>query len=134
MIKSQYSCDYDVRVFTGLENLLIDDKLNAVVLGEENIDIKTKVEELDVEILELENQLVSLEKKKKSLDWDEVYSEEGITPSKEFNEVKQLESDTTERDEDVKIFYSHCAQRLKNLTKPQLTPPTYNRNDFRNDI
>ncbi|QJX60377.1 ATP-binding cassette domain-containing protein [Niallia circulans] len=42
MLEKQFTDEFDVRLFTGFENVVVDTKLNAVVLGEENIDAKKK--------------------------------------------------------------------------------------------
>lgn len=62
MINSQFSEEYDVFVFSGFNNVLGDRKLNAVVLGEENINAKNEIDSIEAEIDTVNTQIEVLEK------------------------------------------------------------------------
>ena len=119
--------EYDVHVFQGFESVISQEKtLNAVVLGEENVEISKKLEKQKKLIEEKENEIDAIRKSvQKPLDNKEQnYWTRKIFAEKEWNtENKHIEK-----------FYSQAASSIKNRSDPQITSANYTKNHFKQDI
>lgn len=61
VMKEQFSDNYDVRVFQGFSSVIGENKqLNAVILGEENIEIQSKIEISETQIKHLQTEKIKL--------------------------------------------------------------------------
>lgn len=134
MIVNQFSDKYDVRIFTGFENVVTDKKLNAIVLGEENIVAKEKLEDLDNKLNNLITEKNELEKQIKSLDWKEEYEEEGIQKHSLVESKEKISNIYKNKKNEIDKFNTDKARELRDYQSPQITKTTYNRNDFIKDI
>lgn len=93
LIRDQYQSEFDIRIFTGFESILTDSKLNAVVLGTENAEIKRKLDGIESDLEKLNVKLEPLESEYKSLTWMPEYEEDGIIISellKKNNDAKKI--------------------------------------------
>lgn len=121
------SSDYDVSAFQGFSNVIDENKrLNAVVLGEMNgaisRQIKDKKDEMQVKYSELEAIKKTLQKPEDdtiSSFWTKKYKAE-----EEYKAVKKK----------IDNFYSQSASLIKNLDKPRVAQPSYNKRNFQDDI
>ena len=126
LVKEQLD-DYDVCVFQGFDSLMADNnRLNAVSLGERNSAIAKNIIEIEkrVEILNNEKRLIienitELDDKQKSNLWTEEH-----TVEQEYNKLKNA----------IDVFYTESARAIKNLSEPQIAPPSYDKNNFKKDI
>ncbi|WP_214770266.1 AAA family ATPase [Exiguobacterium sp. s39] len=134
MILSQLSDNYDVRIFTGFNNLVVDKKLNAIVLGEENINAKKLFNNVEEKILKFEEDKLLLNNELKSLEWKYLYLEEGIEKHLLYKQREDILSKYNEQRNLLDSFYSDKARELKTKNNPQITKPNYIRNHFINDI
>lgn len=58
-IKEQYSDDYDIRIFDGWRGIIKQNNyLDAIALGEINVDKQTKIDEIDNKIKEIEKEII----------------------------------------------------------------------------
>lgn len=134
LIHNQYQTEYDIRIFTGLESILIDSKLNAVVLGKENAEIKRKLTEIESKIEELNDEVEPLKSEYKSLVWKSEYEEDGIIKNELFEKNIIAKKNHQQKVNEINGFYQYMARKLKEMNNPQITVPSYNRNHFIKDI
>lgn len=122
LLKEQGKVNYNVRVFQGFENMIGENnRLNAVILGEENNEIAQEIENMKKDI------------KKKEEEIDKIDSE--IKEPKDNSEnlwkkVEEIEKNLKQKDVQIQNFYSISAAEIKNMTNPQISKTTYNKNDF----
>lgn len=134
MITNQFSKDYDVHIFTGFNNLVKDEKLNAIVLGEENINVKKDLNPIKTKLIQLETTIKKKEIELKSLEWQESYLEEGIEKHKLYINKEKALSNYEKQKNEIDKFHIKKAQELKKHKKPRITKISYDKNDFLNDI
>lgn len=134
IILDQFQHEYDVRIFTGFDNILVDKKLNAVVLGEENIEKKKEIENLDEEISSFIEQKTALLHELCTLDWKPEYEEKGILKNGLFVKTIDTKENCESKNRELDKFYQEIARKLKQQTNPQITKTTYYKSDFINDI
>lgn len=134
LIHNQYQTEYDIRIFTGLESILIDSKLNAVVLGKENAEIKRKLTEIESKIEKLNDEVEPLKSEYKSLIWKPEYEEDGIIKNELFEKNIIAKENYKQKDNEIDGFYQDMARKLKEMNNPQITIPSYNKNHFIKDI
>ncbi|WP_339017575.1 AAA family ATPase [Fusobacterium animalis] len=122
LLKEQGKVNYDVRVFQGFENMIGENnRLNAVILGEENNEIAQEIENMKKDI------------KKKEEEIDKIDSE--IKEPKDNSEnlwkkVEEIKRIAEQKDTQIQNFYSKSASEIKNMTNPQISKTTYNKSDF----
>lgn len=122
LLKEQGKVNYDVRVFQGFENMIGENnRLNAVILGEENNEIAQEIENMKKDI------------KKKEEEIDKIDSE--IKEPKDNSEnlwkkVEEIKRIAEQKDTQIQNFYSKSASEIKNMTNPQISRTTYNKSDF----
>ncbi|KOF08661.1 hypothetical protein AC739_19050 [Planococcus glaciei] len=134
MIVAQFVNDYDVHVFAGFDNVLEDKKLNAVVLGEENISAKKEIDSIDIKLMELISKRKKFESELKSLEWNESYIEEGIEKSSLYTSREHAKTMYETQENEVEWFFRAKAKELKEYKNPQVTKTSYSKNNFSNDI
>lgn len=134
MIEKQFTDEFDVRLFTGFENVVVDTKLNAVVLGEENIDAKKNLQALDRKLNDLISEKKNLVNQIKSLDWKDEYKEEGLQKHPLYKSKEELSNLYSNKEIEIKNFYTDKARELREFNSPQITKTSYYRNDFIKDI
>lgn len=119
------SDDYKVFAFQGFENLLHgNDKLNAIVLGEENVEIEKQIEKYNKSIEELNKKISGLSE---NIDEDNLSLESLGYKCKDAKKAY----DTVRSNLDS--IATNIARKIKN-TSPQISKPTYNKNDFEAEI
>ena len=134
IIKSQFSNEYDVRIFTGFEGVLVDEKLNAVVLGEENEDIKKMVDDIDHQIIESNKDIDRIQIELDSLNWKPGMEAQGIEQHKlkaEYEEVCILKKKQEDR---LSKYYTEQARRIKDEYQSQIKNTNYSKPQFVSDI
>ncbi|WP_393964664.1 AAA family ATPase [Exiguobacterium sp. S22-S28] len=134
MIMSQLIDKYDVRIFTGFNNLIVDEKLNAVVLGKENIKSKDELDEIEEKLLEYETQKNVLQNEVKSLLWKQLYIEEGIQKNPLYVQYENLLREHETQKNKVDTFYTDKAREIRSLDSPQIVKLSYMKNSFAKDI
>lgn len=126
LIKQQIK-DNDVRIFDGFENIIDDNKrLNAVVLGEENVQIK---KDIDKKNEELSNIKAEKDKLLKSLQEPEDKSIRNLWVRKE--EAKKAYESSVKNTESIQ---TSIASEIKNMSDPQIAPPTYDKRALKIEI
>lgn len=117
--------EYDVRIFQGFDSVVNDnEKLNAVVLGEKNVEIDKEVRNIDNRIMQIEIKKNKIERviDKSNYDENNLYHKM-VSDNNQYQKfVKKIES-----------FYSQEAARIKNI-EPKISKTSYNKNDFRLEI
>lgn len=134
MIEKQLANEYNVQVFSGFENIAPNNKLNAIVLGEENIKAEKEISLLEEKINELENKKERLIKELKSLEWDDSFEEEGITKHILVEKKQRLEKELKIKRKEIEKFYQDKAKILREFKEFRITKSHYNKNDFEKDI
>lgn len=117
--------DLDVRVFQGFDSVVNDnEELNAVVLGEQNVEIDKEVRNIDNEISQIDIEKSKIERliDKSNHDEDNFYH-------KMISDKLQYEKFVNKIDD----FYSQEASRIKNI-EPKISKTNYNKNDFKLEI
>lgn len=126
IIKEQ-CVEYDVRVFQGFENVIDANKrLNAVVLGEENVAIVHEIEEKECLIQTLNEQKVAI---KNTIEQPE---EHGV--SNYWTRSQDAKMAYERKENEIKKFYAKAAATIKNQKNPQISSTSYNTNDFQKEI
>lgn len=125
MIKEQIT-DFDVRVFQGFEKVLGENhQLNAVILGEKNIEIGQQIEEQQAELKKVEEQMESVRKNTREPEDDS----ENL-----WTRRKKAQDDYESLNRDIDGFYISSASEIKNMSSPQIAPTTYNKRNFKAEI
>lgn len=122
LLKKYGEQDYDVRVFQGFENMVGENnRLNAVILGEENNEIAQKIEvkKEDIKKREEEKDKINLELKETKDNSENLW--------KKFEEIKR---NVNQKNTQIQDFYTNSAAKIKKMTDPQISKTTYNKNDF----
>lgn len=117
--------EYDVRVFQGFNSVVNDnEELNAVVLGEQNVEIDKEVKIIDNEINQIEIEKSNIETKidQTNHDDDSLY-QKMIYNKNKFEKLNR----------EIESFYSNKASRIKNI-EPKISKTSYNKNDFKLEI
>lgn len=117
--------EYDVRIFQGFDSVVNEnEELNAVVLGEQNVEIDKEVRNIDNEISQID-----IEKSKIKRLIDKSNHDEDNFYHKMISDKLQYEKFVKEIDD----FYSKEASRIKNI-EPKISKTNYNKNDFKLEI
>lgn len=118
---------YEVSAFQGFSNLIDENKrLNAVVLGEENTTISRKIE-AKKEKIEVKNTELELIRKTLQKPEDNVTSNFWTRKTKAEQDYKAVEKKIDE-------FFSNSASKIKKMDGPRVSPTTYNKRNFQEDI
>lgn len=116
---------YDVRVFQGFDSVVnSNDELNAVVLGEENVEIDNKIANIKSKI---EGINANIKDKEKLVD------ENNLGENNLYSKMKAAEIKFKELDDKIENFYVKKASKIKKH-EPRIASVSYNKNDFKRDI
>lgn len=122
LLKEYGEQDYDVRVFQGFENIVGENnRLNAVILGEENNEIAQEIEVKKEDIKKREEEIdkINLEIKEPKDSSENLW--------KKFEEIKKIINRKVKEKEN---FYTIAASKIKNMEEPQISKPSYNKSHF----
>ena len=122
LLKEQEEVYYDVRVFQGFENMVgKNNRLNAVILGEENNEIAQEIEIKKEDIKKKEEELdkINLEIKEPKDNSENLW--------KKFEEI---EKNIKQKENEKEKFYTEAASKIKNMGEPQIAKPNYNKTHF----
>lgn len=134
LVETQFTKTHNVFIFSGFENILIDNKLDAVVLGKENTQIQKTLLALEKQIDELYLKKEDKELLLKQLQWVGNYQEEEIEKHELLLEKERTCSDYQKKEREIDKYCKDQARILKSQDKPQITKPIYNKQDFIQDI
>lgn len=125
-IKNSQKDNYDVRIFQGFDSVINENKeLNAVVLGEENVEIDNKISRLKEN---QDNILKEKHDKYKKID-ESAYGENDL-----YIEWEDAKKAYDKQYKKVDRFYKKAASQIKEL-EPKITPSTsYHKNIFKDEI
>lgn len=128
LMKEQWK-DKEVCIFRGFNELLDEnEKLNAIVLGEDNSKINKKVTSLEEEISEIEREI---EEKKENIE----EPEEGDDRVNLFTEKRDLENQKTKKENREDKIYTAGASKVKQKGSLSLFDgKQYDKNNFKNDL
>lgn len=116
-IRTQLGDEFDVYMFSNFNSVSNNNKLNAIALGIENAEIDEEIAEVDKEIDQLKT-LLGDDKENGSLLHD--LNEQ----QKEYDELRK----------EVDGFCTKTASKIKKMSKPQIAPTSYNRNNLKREI
>ena len=122
LLKKYGEQDYDVRVFQGFENMVgANNRLNAVILGEENNEIAQEIEikKEDIKKKEEEIDKINLEIKEPKDNSENLW--------KKF---EKIEKNIKQKENEKEKFYTEAASKIKNMGEPQIAKPNYNKTYF----
>ncbi|MET3643852.1 AAA family ATPase [Streptococcus gallinaceus] len=117
--------NYDIRVFQGFDSVVNDnEEMNAVVLGEQNVEIDKEVKNIDYEISQIDTKKSEVERliDKSNHDEDNLY-----------HKMTSCKIQYEKFDRKIEDFYSQEASRIKNI-EPKISKTNYNKNDFKLEI
>ena len=136
LIKKQYGTSgYEVYIYTGMQDLLVDEKLGTIVLGEENKEARIKIESIDSEINICNAELNKLIREKKSLDWKLEYEQEGITKHPLYLSWEKAEKAFDEKQQLIEGFYTYGAKEIRDYASSiKLVLNYYDKNKFKKEI
>lgn len=128
LMKEQWK-DKEVCIFRGFNELLDkNEKLNAIVLGEDNSKINKEVTSLEEEISEIEREI---EEKKENIE----EPEEGDDRVNLFTEKRDLENQKTKKENREDKIYTAGASKVKQKGSLSLFDgKQYDKNNFKNDL
>ena len=128
LMKEQWK-DKEVCIFRGFNELLDEnEKLNAIVLGEDNSKINKEVTSLEEEISEIERKI---EEKKENIE----EPEEGDDRVNLFTEKRDLENQKTKKENREDKIYTAGASKVKQKGSLSLFDgKQYDKNNFKNDL
>lgn len=125
MLQFENNDDYKVFAFQGFENLLHEnDKLNAIVLGEENVEIEKQIEEYNKLIKELDEKISSLSKN---------INEDNTSSESLGYKCKNAKHEYDTAKSDLEGIGTEIAREIRNAN-PQISKPSYNKTDFEKEI
>ena len=119
--------EYKVEVFEGFDNIIDENKrLNAVIIGVENVDIneqinkkRKNIEEIEIEIEKINKNIMQLENKK-----EENY----------YTKLEKAKYEYQTKNNEIETFYTDLARKLKEMSNPQIVKTTYNKNNVKEDM
>ncbi len=127
LIREQKAEDFDVRVFQGFESVLGEnEKLNAVVLGEENKKIQKQVEDKTENV-----EKAILQENEKQNILDSLIGVEGVEKNQLLLNFEKVKEELEQKEREIGQFYQKSAAEL---TKQFNLGRSYNRNNFKIDI
>jgi len=128
LMKEQWK-DKEVCIFRGFNELLDEnEKLNAIVLGEDNSKINKEVTSLEEKISEIEREI---EEKKENIE----EPEEGDDRVNLFTEKRDLENQKTKKENREDKIYTAGASKVKQKGSLSLFDgKQYDKNNFKNDL
>ena len=117
---------YDVRLFQGFEGVIDENKLlNAVVLGQENIEINKKIIEKEKE------------KEKKEQEKEEILkkiTDQGYNTKNLWTDLEEAKKIYNGKVQEIRKFLTDSAAKIKKATSPQISIPNYDYRNFENEI
>lgn len=116
-IKAQLSETYNVYLFDGYNSVAVNNRLDAIALGRENVEIDNKVSEIDENIDQLEEQIGDRDKDRTLM----------------YQLTKRVEI-YNEADNKIEHFYTSAARQIKNMANPQIAQVSYNKNNIKEEI
>lgn len=134
MIQKQFISEFDIFTYAGFEHILEDKKLNAVVLGEENIAVKKEIDCIEQKISVCLQKKEDLELQIKSLQWIEEYRVLEIVKNPLANLLDSYVQRYNIQLDKIDSFCISSAKELKEHSNPRITKTTYSKNDYKNDI
>ncbi|GMO34044.1 MAG: hypothetical protein Ta2B_14540 [Termitinemataceae bacterium] len=118
-IKNQLSSQYNVCVFKDFENIVGENRrLDAIALGKENTEIQKQIDEIEKNIAEIKKEIEKTENKPENL----------------FTKAEKLKKEHEEQNRRIDSFYTQSAQKIKNISTPQIAKTSYDKNGFKNEI
>ncbi|MDM8101721.1 AAA family ATPase [Oceanobacillus oncorhynchi] len=127
LIKDTKVTDFDVRIFQGFESVLgEDDRLNAVILGEENKSVNKQVNEIDKDILNINSEI---EKIKLTISQPEDDKTENL-----YSEHQNALNEKKKKENEIIKFYTDSARQISKDNKLVNNARSYNRNVFKGEI
>ena len=117
---------YDVRLFQGFEGVIDENKLlNAVVLGQENIEINKKIIEKEKE------------KENKKQEKEEILkkvTDQGYNTKNLWTNLEESKKVYSVKFQEIRNFEKDSAAKIKNTNSPQISGPNYDYRNFKNEI
>lgn len=119
--------DYDVSVFQGFNNIIdANQRLNAVVLGEENAFINNQIELKEKELQLKQDEIDKINK---------TLSEPEAKEDSNFWTRRRAAQEAYEKvEKELDDFYVKSAANIKNKKELQIAKPSYNKRDFQEDL
>ncbi|MEG0416023.1 MAG: AAA family ATPase [Erysipelothrix sp.] len=125
LIKEQ-ATDEDVYVFQGFQSVLGENgKLNSIILGEDNSRIEDEVKKKEEEIEKLKIKIIEIEKKITKPEDESVNL---------WRKLEKATENCKKSDRMLTIFLKDLAADIKNTTNPQISIPSYNSSNLKQEI
>lgn len=125
LIKNQLNSSYDVRVFQGFESVVGENnKLDTVILGEENTEINNQIE---IKEQEKSNKQLEINKIKENIEQSEA------NPNNLWKEYDEQQKVCNQIQSEIHNFFTNSAREIKNHS-PQISTTTYRKDDFESEL
>lgn len=129
LAKQQLAKDYDVSLYDGFESMLgANENLNAFALSIDANKNEMAIREKQKELYASKKELESVEK------------DLGNTDSNDFVEgtlngdLQAKKNEVEEEKKEQESFFTESAAKIKNMSNPQISAPTYNKNNFKKEL
>lgn len=127
LIKDTKITDFDVRIFEGFESVLGEDnRLNAVILGEENKSVNKQINEIDKDILDINTEIEKIKLTTSKPEDDKV---ENI-----YTEYQNAQKEKKNKESEINKFYTDSARQISQNNQLVENARSYNRNAFKREI
>lgn len=121
------SDDYEVSVFKGFSDIIDENnRLNAVVLGEENTELNRRIDTIKAEIESKNSDIEAIMTNLTKPDDDSI--------SNFWTKREDAKKDFLASQKKVNSIYSKVAARIKNMDSPRVAPTSYNKNNIQEDM
>lgn len=118
LISEQYKDNYDIRIYKWFQDYIKEEKpLEAFTLWVKNVEVKKKIEIINSKISEIAKNI------------DETSEENTL-----WKKYKDINKKVEQQEGKMVKFYSNSASLISNMTDPQISPKTYQRNNFKDEI
>lgn len=117
-IATQFADDYSVHVFEDFDGVAINERLDAVALGTENAEIQKQIDIVVGEISDINKDIENPEDDTENL----------------FTKASSTRKALTDQQKKIEDFCIGSAQRIKNLSNPNVASPNYDKNVFKGEI
>lgn len=134
MIENEYRDVYNIFVFDGFNNIVVNEQLNAIILGENNKSVQNEIDKIDNKLLKITEKEKIINLKLKSLNENTDFEIEGVNKHELLKNKIDQENIYNKKKNEVQTFLKQKAKFLKELTNPRVSKTNYNRDDLQREI
>ncbi|MBL1228689.1 AAA family ATPase [Enterococcus sp. BWB1-3] len=127
LVKEQFENNLDIHTFQGFDSIIGEDnRLNAVILGEENTSINQQIT-----AKEYEKETISLEIEKMS---KEINEPEDKSKENTYSKLEKSKKEKVDKERTIETFYTNSATMISKNSQLVENARTYRKNSFKKEI